>query len=204
MSQDLLKELRGKVDVINLQLLELLNQRARVVSEIGKVNSNLGNPFYDPVREGEMLQALEMANQGPFSNDTIKAEDGVESIILVSLSGDDGNDSLSADATLDGGSGNDTLVGGLGSDSLDGGSGNDSLDGGSSGDTLFGGTGDDTLLGNSGNDSLDGGDDNDILSGDDGDDVLIGAGGDDLLRGGSGAEEIVARSDGGRSAAGVV
>lgn len=73
MSQDLLKELRGKVDVINLQLLELLNQRARVVSEIGKVNSNLGNPFYDPVREGEMLQALEMANQGPFSNDTIKA-----------------------------------------------------------------------------------------------------------------------------------
>ena len=55
MSQDLLKELRGKVDVINLQLLELLNQRARVVSEIGKVNSNLGNPFYDPVREGEML-----------------------------------------------------------------------------------------------------------------------------------------------------
>lgn len=73
MSDDRLKELRGQVDVINLQLLELLNQRARVVSEIGKVNSSLGNPFYDPVREGEMLQALEMANKGPFSNDTIKA-----------------------------------------------------------------------------------------------------------------------------------
>jgi 3-deoxy-7-phosphoheptulonate synthase / chorismate mutase len=73
MSEDRLLELRGQVDEINLQILELLNKRARVVSEIGKVHSAMGNPFYDPAREGQMLQALEMANRGPFSNETIKA-----------------------------------------------------------------------------------------------------------------------------------
>ncbi|MBC8098569.1 MAG: bifunctional 3-deoxy-7-phosphoheptulonate synthase/chorismate mutase, partial [Armatimonadetes bacterium] len=73
MSENRLKELRGQVDEINLQLLELLNQRARIVGEIGKVHTALGNSFYDPAREGEMLQALEMANHGPFSNETIKA-----------------------------------------------------------------------------------------------------------------------------------
>lgn len=73
MTEDRLQELRGQVDEINLKLLDLLNQRAKVVSEIGKVHAHLGNTFYDPVREGQMLQALEMANLGPFSNETIKA-----------------------------------------------------------------------------------------------------------------------------------
>ncbi|HEX2618853.1 MAG TPA: chorismate mutase, partial [Phototrophicaceae bacterium] len=68
MSDNRLKELRNQVDEINQQLLELLNQRARVVQEIGKVHTSLGNPFYDPAREGEMLTALEMNNNGPFSN----------------------------------------------------------------------------------------------------------------------------------------
>ncbi len=73
MPENRLKELRGQVDEINLQILDLLNQRARIVMEIGKVHTTLGNSFYDPAREGEMLQVLEMANHGPFSNETIKA-----------------------------------------------------------------------------------------------------------------------------------
>ncbi|MCU0498246.1 MAG: bifunctional 3-deoxy-7-phosphoheptulonate synthase/chorismate mutase [Anaerolineae bacterium] len=73
MSQNRLNELRGQVDEINLQILELLNKRAQIVTEIGKVHTELGNSFYDPAREAQMLQALEMANQGPFSNETIKA-----------------------------------------------------------------------------------------------------------------------------------
>jgi len=67
-----LLELRGQVDAINMQLLDLLNQRARVVSEIGKAQSAIGAGFYDPAREAQMLQALELANNGPFSNETIK------------------------------------------------------------------------------------------------------------------------------------
>jgi 3-deoxy-7-phosphoheptulonate synthase/chorismate mutase len=71
--QDQLNQLRGQVDQINLQILELLNQRAHVVSDIGKVQQALGTSFYDPQRESQMLTALEQNNKGPFSNETIKA-----------------------------------------------------------------------------------------------------------------------------------
>jgi 3-deoxy-7-phosphoheptulonate synthase / chorismate mutase len=73
MSQDRLQELRSEVDVINLQILELLNKRAAIVSDIGKVQTQLGTSFYDPAREAAMLHELETHNKGPFSNETIKA-----------------------------------------------------------------------------------------------------------------------------------
>lgn len=66
-------ELRGEIDKINLQILELLNKRAELASQIGKAHSELGINFYDPVREGQMLQDLEAANNGPFSNEAIKS-----------------------------------------------------------------------------------------------------------------------------------
>lgn len=71
--QNQLQELRSQVDEINLKILELLNQRARIVSDIGKVQAQLGTSFYDPQREAQMLTMLEQANNGPFSNETIKA-----------------------------------------------------------------------------------------------------------------------------------
>ncbi|MBZ0282070.1 MAG: bifunctional 3-deoxy-7-phosphoheptulonate synthase/chorismate mutase [Anaerolineae bacterium] len=73
MSQDRLQALRSEVDVINLQILELLNKRATVVSEIGQVQQQLGVSFYDPQRESFMLTMLEQNNKGPFSNEVIKA-----------------------------------------------------------------------------------------------------------------------------------
>jgi len=73
MTDSRLQELRSQVDVINLQILELLNQRATVVSDIGKVQAQLGTSFYDPQREAFMLEQLERNNKGPFSNETIKA-----------------------------------------------------------------------------------------------------------------------------------
>ena len=66
-----LKELRGQIDPINMQILALLNQRAEIALEISKVQQDLGTGFYDPQREAEMLTALQYANQGPFSNETI-------------------------------------------------------------------------------------------------------------------------------------
>ncbi len=67
------QELRAQVDEINMQMLELLTRRAKVVSEIGTLHTKMGVSHYDPSREAEMLTALERANQGPFSNETIKA-----------------------------------------------------------------------------------------------------------------------------------
>jgi 3-deoxy-7-phosphoheptulonate synthase/chorismate mutase len=73
MTDTRLHDLRSEIDTINIQILELLNRRARIASEIGEVQQRLGTTFYDPARESQMLQALEHANQGPFSNETIKA-----------------------------------------------------------------------------------------------------------------------------------
>jgi len=66
-------DLRGQVDEINMQILELLSKRAKVVSEIGKMHTKMGVSHYDPSREAQMLTVLEQANKGPFSNETIKA-----------------------------------------------------------------------------------------------------------------------------------
>ncbi len=71
-SQSLL-DLRAQVDTINMQMLELLSQRARIVSEIGKLHTAKGNAHYDPAREAEMLTVLQQNNKGPFSNATIQA-----------------------------------------------------------------------------------------------------------------------------------
>lgn len=73
MPDNQLSTLRSQIDEINLKILALLNQRAGLASEIGKLQQQLGTSFYDPQREGEMLQSLELANQGPFSNETVKA-----------------------------------------------------------------------------------------------------------------------------------
>jgi 3-deoxy-7-phosphoheptulonate synthase/chorismate mutase len=43
-------ELREQIDAINLKILELLNQRATVASEIGKLQTQLGSQIYDPAR----------------------------------------------------------------------------------------------------------------------------------------------------------
>ncbi|GAB4508627.1 MAG: bifunctional 3-deoxy-7-phosphoheptulonate synthase/chorismate mutase [Anaerolineae bacterium] len=72
-SENRLQELRSEIDVINLQILELLNKRASIASEIGKVQTQLGTRFYDPEREAFMLQELQRANKGPFSNETIQS-----------------------------------------------------------------------------------------------------------------------------------
>jgi 3-deoxy-7-phosphoheptulonate synthase / chorismate mutase len=73
MSQTKMQELRAEVDTINLQILELLNRRAKLASEIGKIQEEMGTTFYDPEREAFMLTMLERNNKGPFSNETIKA-----------------------------------------------------------------------------------------------------------------------------------
>lgn len=73
MTDTRLQDLRAQVDVINLQILELLNKRAVLTSQIGRVQAELGTSFYDPQREAFMLEMLERNNKGPFSNETIKA-----------------------------------------------------------------------------------------------------------------------------------
>ncbi len=63
-----LEELRNKIDEIDHQLVRLLNERARVVVEIGKLKTKTDKPVYAPEREKEVFAKITKANEGPLPN----------------------------------------------------------------------------------------------------------------------------------------
>ncbi len=71
--QETIQDLRAQIDELNLKLLELLSQRAKLAEEIGELQTQMGTSHYDPVRENEMLDALVAANKGPFADTTVKS-----------------------------------------------------------------------------------------------------------------------------------
>ena len=68
-----LDELRNQIDGIDIKLVELLNTRARVVLEIGKLKNKAHNPIYAPDREKKVLEKIAQANEGPLPNRTLDA-----------------------------------------------------------------------------------------------------------------------------------
>jgi 3-deoxy-7-phosphoheptulonate synthase/chorismate mutase len=72
MSNKQLDKLRSELDEVNLKLLELINERARVVQEIGKVKGKQGVNRFDPVRERSMLDHIAENNTGPFETSTLQ------------------------------------------------------------------------------------------------------------------------------------
>jgi 3-deoxy-7-phosphoheptulonate synthase / chorismate mutase len=67
-----LDQLRNSVDEMNLKLLELISERAKLVQEIGRVKEKQGSYRYDPVRERGMLNLIKENNEGPFENSTVE------------------------------------------------------------------------------------------------------------------------------------
>lgn len=64
--------LRDQLDDLNLKLLQLINERGKVVQEIGELKGKQSQHRYDPVREREMLNLLIENNDGPFEKSTIE------------------------------------------------------------------------------------------------------------------------------------
>jgi len=67
-----LDKLRSNIDNINIQILNLINERGRIVQEIGKVKEKQGVLRYDPERERDMLNHILQQNYGPFEDSTIE------------------------------------------------------------------------------------------------------------------------------------
>lgn len=59
------KYLRGRINDINEQLVQLLNERAAVSLKIGELKSQSGAAIYDPVRERAVLEQITQLNKGP-------------------------------------------------------------------------------------------------------------------------------------------
>ncbi len=72
MSNKELDVLRDQLDGLNLQLLNLINKRAEVVQEIGRVKEKQGVNRFDPVRERVMLDQIENNHEGPLDLASIK------------------------------------------------------------------------------------------------------------------------------------
>jgi chorismate mutase/prephenate dehydratase len=68
-----LSELRAKIDAIDEQILQLINQRASCAVEVAKTKIAQGEQgtFYRPDRESLVLRRIMGLNQGPLSDDTV-------------------------------------------------------------------------------------------------------------------------------------
>jgi len=62
---DALEALRRRIDELDVQLVALLNQRARCALEIGRLKDAAGVPVYQPTREAEVLTNVRSHNGGP-------------------------------------------------------------------------------------------------------------------------------------------
>lgn len=69
---DALERYRISIDNLDLQLLELLNQRTRVVEKIGEVKRAAKLPIYEPRREEQVFGNITTHNHGPLTPDGVK------------------------------------------------------------------------------------------------------------------------------------
>ena len=62
---------RVEIDAIDRRLLELLNERTRIVEQIGNVKQALHMGIYEPKREDQVFANVTGRNPGPLPNDAV-------------------------------------------------------------------------------------------------------------------------------------
>jgi len=73
MSNHKIQDLRKKIDEIDGKLVDLLNERARIVIDIGNIKKTEKLDFHSPSREQEVLERLAARNKGPFPQEALRA-----------------------------------------------------------------------------------------------------------------------------------
>lgn len=68
MSDYKLKPLRDQIDAIDVQLIDLLNRRARLAQEVGHVKAETAAPVFRPEREAMVLRRVAERNPGPLAS----------------------------------------------------------------------------------------------------------------------------------------
>lgn len=66
-----IERLREAIDSVDRTLLEKLNERARLVQEVGKCKRSSRAPVYDAARERDLVTSLAAVNPGPFPNSAL-------------------------------------------------------------------------------------------------------------------------------------
>ncbi|WP_343293960.1 prephenate dehydratase [Vandammella animalimorsus] len=65
--------LRQRIDALDRQLLETLNQRARVAQEVGELKKKEGSTFFRPDRVAQVIEKMQAANAGPLKDGHVSA-----------------------------------------------------------------------------------------------------------------------------------
>jgi chorismate mutase len=66
-----LERLRSRIDELDSELLELLNERANCVIKIGKIKQKEKKDVLVPLREKELLDHLRTVNKGPMTDEMV-------------------------------------------------------------------------------------------------------------------------------------
>lgn len=69
---DTLTKIRQQIDLVDVKLLELLNERARLAQLVADHKRSVGGSFYRPTRERELIDRLQEQNPGPFPQSAIR------------------------------------------------------------------------------------------------------------------------------------
>jgi len=67
-----IEDWRRKIDEIDRQLVQLLNERSKCAIEIGKIKHDLQMRVYDPQREREILRRIKETNDGPLDDEGLQ------------------------------------------------------------------------------------------------------------------------------------
>jgi len=68
-----LAPLRARIDELDRQIVHLLNERAKIVVEVGQVKRAGNAPIYVPDRERRVLEQIRSYNQGPLPDKCVEA-----------------------------------------------------------------------------------------------------------------------------------
>ena len=67
-----LEKCRVLVDDVDRRIVALLNERTRVVQEIGRVKRQTNMPIYEPKREDQVFANISAGNRGPLTEEAVR------------------------------------------------------------------------------------------------------------------------------------
>ena len=67
-----LEEFRSRIDAVDRSILLLLNERTKVVEEIGRVKQRAELPIYEPRREDQVFDNVVRHNTGPLTEQSVR------------------------------------------------------------------------------------------------------------------------------------
>ena len=67
-----LADRRAKIDALDARIVALLNERAEIVREVGRIKKQSGLPVNDKTRVEDVLRRIAAANRGPLRNEHLR------------------------------------------------------------------------------------------------------------------------------------